>query len=107
MVRSFSMLLFFSVAACSPQTSSPQNNLATRGRSIYMAQCISCHAADPSQDGPVGPAVSGASRELLEARLLHRSYPPGYPPKRTTQIMQSFPHLEKEIPALEAFLVKR
>src|SRR5262249_34328311 len=55
------------LAGCSGQGGalSPE---AERGRQVYAAQCTSCHSSDPAQNGPLGPAVKGSSRELLEAR---------------------------------------
>jgi mono/diheme cytochrome c family protein len=58
-----------------------------RGRQVWLGQCVSCHNTDPSQAGPVGPAVKGSSLALLEARVLHAGYPPDYKPKRDTKIM--------------------
>src|SRR5207249_2798713 len=81
---------------CSQPSSDP---LAERGRQVYLAQCTQCHNADPAQDGAVGPAVKGASRELLEARILRGSYPPGYKPKRPTNVMPPQPAVAPEIPA--------
>ena len=75
-----------------------------RGRRIYMATCIACHNVDPSKDGAIGPAVTGASRELLEARILNASYPPNYIPKRKTALMPKQPQLAKDIPDLAAYL---
>ena len=75
-----------------------------RGRRIYMATCIACHNVDPSRDGAIGPAVTGASRELLEARILNASYPPNYTPKRKTALMPKQPQLAKDIPDLAAYL---
>ena len=75
-----------------------------RGRRIYMTVCIACHNPDPSKDGPIGPAVKGSSRELIEARVLSQTYPPGYTPKRKTQLMPKQPQLAKNIPDLAAFL---
>jgi len=86
---------------CSQPSSDP---LAERGRQVYLAQCTQCHNADPAQDGAVGPAVKGASRELLEARILRGSYPPGYKPKRPTNVMPPQPAVASEIPALAAYL---
>lgn len=77
---------------------------AGRGRAVYLAQCMPCHAADPAKDGPLGPAVKGASRALLEAKVLQAGYPPGYAPKRTTAVMAAQPHLEPSLPDLAAFL---
>jgi mono/diheme cytochrome c family protein len=75
-----------------------------RGRRVYMTVCISCHNPDPSKDGPIGPAIQGASRELLEARVLYQTYPPGYTPKRKTALMPKQPQLAKNIPDLAAYL---
>src|SRR2546425_8247446 len=52
---------------CGQPASDP---LVERGRQVYLAQCTQCHNPDPSQDGALGPAVKGSSRELLEARIL-------------------------------------
>jgi mono/diheme cytochrome c family protein len=89
------------VGGCS-QT--PTDPLAERGRQVYLAQCTQCHAVDPSQAGAVGPPVKGSSRELLEARILRGSYPPGYKPKRSTTVMPPQPSVAPEIPALAAYL---
>ncbi len=77
---------------------------AARGRTVYLAQCTACHATDPRQPGPVGPPVQGASRALLEARILHAGYPPGYTPKRSSAVMQAMPQLAPSIPDLAAYL---
>jgi mono/diheme cytochrome c family protein len=90
------------LAACSEQsTQSPE---AERGRQIYRAQCIACHDPDPTVAGPVGPPLKGASRELLEAKVLKGTYPPGYTPKRSTAIMPPQPSLGADVPYLAAFL---
>jgi len=78
--------------------------LAERGKSIYMSNCIACHNVDPSKDGSVGPAIAGSSAELVEARVMKAAYPEGYKPKRDTRVMVALPHLQKEIPALGAYL---
>lgn len=77
---------------------------AVRGKRVYMGTCIQCHNSDPSKDGPVAPAVKGASEALIEARILHRAYPPGYTPKRKTTTMPAFPYLKSAIADLAAFL---
>ncbi len=76
----------------------------SRGKQVYLAQCISCHNPDPSKAGPLGPPVKGSSRELLEARVVRGTYPPGYTPKRDSAIMKPLPHLASAIPDLAAFL---
>lgn len=75
-----------------------------RGRAVFVANCVACHSNDPSRDGPIGPAVKGSSKELLEARVLSTNYPAGYKPKRPTKVMPQFPFLKEEIPYLAAYL---
>jgi mono/diheme cytochrome c family protein len=75
-----------------------------RGKQVWLAQCVVCHGLDPAKDGPVGPAVKGASRELLDARVLHAAYPPGYKPKRETKVMPARPDLVATIPDLAVYL---
>ena len=50
------------------------------------------------------PAVKGASEDLLRAKVLQGTYPPGYTPKRPTKVMQPMPQLPNESPALAAYL---
>jgi mono/diheme cytochrome c family protein len=91
------------LAACSGGSSglSPE---AERGRQVYLAQCTACHSSDPGQNGPLGPAVRGSSRDLLEARILRGTYPPGYTPKRPSAVMQPMPQLQGSIDDLAAYL---
>jgi mono/diheme cytochrome c family protein len=91
------------LAACSEQPS-PGGPSAERGRQIYLAQCIACHNSDPALAGPLGPPVKNSSREVLEAKVLRGTYPPGYTPKRPTTLMPPQPALEPEIPNLAVFL---
>jgi len=77
---------------------------AARGRAVYLSQCTACHASDPAKNGPLGPAIKGSSRALLEAKVLRGSYPPGYRPKRNTAVMPPQPQLTPAIPDLDAFL---
>ena len=51
-----------------------------------------------------GPSVQGASRALLEAKVVHGSYPPGYAPKRPTRVMPPMPHLTPDLAALAEHL---
>jgi mono/diheme cytochrome c family protein len=91
------------LAACSGNAT-PGSEAAARGRDVYLGYCVSCHAQDPARDGPLGPAVKGSSEELLRARVLHGTYPPGYTPKRPSAVMQPLPQLESKIPDLAAYL---
>ncbi len=94
--------LALGLAACSG--GAELSDAARRGRGVYAANCTACHAANPAADGPLGPAVAGSSRELLEARLVHGTYPPGYTPKRETAVMAALPHLADSIDDLAAYL---
>jgi mono/diheme cytochrome c family protein len=96
------LLLGATLGACSGQeTLSPE---AERGRQVYLAQCSACHSPDPAKDGPLGPAIKGASRALLEARLLRGGYPPGYTPKRPSAVMQPMPQVAGSLDDLAAYL---
>ena len=89
------------LVGCERQKLSPE---AERGRLVYNSQCTACHAFDPSQPGAVGPEIKGSPRGLLEAKVLHGIYPPGYRPKRATRVMPPQPQLAPDLPALAAYL---
>jgi mono/diheme cytochrome c family protein len=95
--------LVVTLAGCS-DPGAPRDPAAERGRQIFLAQCIACHNADPSLPGAVGPPVLGSSQDLLAAKLLKGTYPPGYTPKRPTTLMPLQPGLEPDVPNLAAFL---
>ena len=80
------------------------NDAASRGKQVYLAECIACHHSDPAKDGPLGPPVKGSSQKLLEAKVLRGAYPPGYTPKRATALMPPIPKLAPQIANLAAFL---
>lgn len=101
---SFVLMLGACTQDSNPSTKTSQGGDASRGRGIYFASCIACHNRDPSKDGPLGPAIAGSSKDLLEARLLRATYPPGYTPKRKTKAMPAQPYLKTAIPHLVAFL---
>lgn len=104
-----SLVLFTAGLGCTKKSAplvtemSPEQ-LVARGKAIYQLNCITCHNPDPVKEGVLGPIVRGSNRDLLEARILRGVYPVDYKPKRDTQQMPPLPHLEKEIPALEAYL---
>jgi mono/diheme cytochrome c family protein len=97
------LLVAAAIAGCSGQGGSLSPE-AERGRQVYAGQCTSCHSSDPAKDGPVGPAVKGSSRELLEARVVRGAYPPGYAPKRPSAVMQPMPQLAGSLDDLAAYL---
>lgn len=107
--RSLLYFVLLLAGACSQEPGTPTQTArapdANRGRSIYLSNCAACHhSSDPSRDGPVGPAIQGSTRDLLEARVLKGTYPPDYKPKRKTALMPAQPYLKSAIPDLAAFL---
>ena len=79
---------------------------AQRGRATYMNVCVACHNANPALDGALGPNLVGATRELIEWRVVRGAYPPGYRPKRASNAMPAFPHLADKIDDLAAFVAE-
>jgi mono/diheme cytochrome c family protein len=92
------------VACSEGETVAREDPAVARGRTVYASVCTACHNADPNRDGSLGPANAGASRELLEAKLLRGEYPPGYAPKRPSNVMPRFENLAGSIDDLAAFL---
>ena len=99
------LLSVFLITSCSKNGSDrPLSALESRGKASYMSNCIACHNQDPRLVGSVGPDIAGSSLELITARVIHQSYPPGYLPKRKSGLMPILPFLENDIPALHAYL---
>lgn len=84
----------------------PVPDAAARGKVTYMNVCIACHAADPGEDGILGPAIADASLELLEAKVLRGEYPKGYEPKRAGATMPNYAYVAEQLPDLQAFLAE-
>ncbi len=101
-VKALALCVFF--GGCGGGSEQPAGPNADRGRRLYLANCVVCHNREPSKDGPTGPAIAGSSETLLRYRVLSRSYPPGYVPKRKSSAMPTYPHLKKAIPDLAAYL---
>lgn len=93
------------VAETPPETSPA---LVAQGKIIYESNCISCHNKNPSEKGSVGPAQAHTPWEVVKVKVVTGRYPealpPGYTPARTTKAMRAFPKLEKDLPALWAYL---
>ena len=75
-----------------------------KGRMVYFANCVSCHNNNPKKPGSIGPEVYGVSIDVLTQKIVSGKYPENYRPKRTSKIMPSMPHLNKEILNLHAFI---
>lgn len=89
---------------CAQEETVDLSEAAQRGKRIYQNVCIACHHGDPNLDGPVGPANAGASRELVEAKVIRGEYPPGYAPKRPGAVMPKFEFLADSVDDLTAYL---
>lgn len=88
-------------------SAAPQlSEAAQRGKTVYNGLCIACHNPNPALDGSLGPANAHASRALIESKVLHGEYPPGYAPKRPSRAMPSFPHLAGSVDDLTAWLAE-
>ena len=94
------------MSACGEKAEEVTGPDPARGRRLYLATCIVCHNTDPSKPGSQGPPVKGSSLELLEAKVLHKRYPPDYKPQRTTKAMPNYPQLRRRIPDIAAYLAQ-
>ncbi len=92
------------LSACNRKDSAPADPVLAKGKALYFTHCIACHNANPAVDGTLGPAVKGSGLDLLEARVLEGTYPPGYTPKRDTKIMRKLPLTKEDVAKLHAFL---
>ena len=79
-----------------------------RGRKLYMANCIACHNKDPNKKGAIGPEMTDAPLEVMTSKVMTSEYPKvlpkGFIPKRKTHSMRKIPKLEKDIPAIHAWV---
>lgn len=101
-------LTLFLIFGCNQKQTSnrspEEERLYLQGKKVYMTVCVTCHNTDPKLDGPIGPSNYGSSLELLSSKVLKGKYPPGYKPKRETQLMPPFEEHAKDIEALHVFL---
>ena len=113
----FALLLIMLVSNCekkrSEQVEADQKQLNNtvalttdieKGKMVYFANCVSCHNNNPKKPGSIGPEVYGVSIDVLTQKIVSGKYPENYKPKRTSKIMPSLPHLNKEILNLHAFI---
>ena len=92
------------LSACNRKDAASADPAVSKGKALYFTHCIACHSANPAVDGTLGPAIKGSGLDLLKARVLQGTYPPGYTPKRETKIMRRLPLTEADVEALHAFL---
>jgi mono/diheme cytochrome c family protein len=91
------------LSACD-RKEAPSDPRVAKGLAVYASNCTACHNRNPALEGTLGPAVAGSSLDLLKARVIHGTYPPGYTPKRETRIMQKLPLTEGDVEAIHAYL---
>ena len=75
-----------------------------KGRMVYFANCVSCHNNNPKKPGSICPEVYRVTIDVLTQKIVYGKYPENYRPKRSSKIMPSMPHLNKEISNLHAFI---
>jgi mono/diheme cytochrome c family protein len=103
-IASFACAVLLGAAVASACAKPRELSAADRGEVVYRTNCISCHDRDPNLPGPIGPAIADASRSLLDARVLHGTYPPGYTPRLKTHTMRALPWLDGHVDDLAAYL---
>jgi mono/diheme cytochrome c family protein len=94
------IFLCLAMLGCGPRELTP----AQRGEVVYRTNCASCHNRNPNLPGWLGPALAGSSHALIEDRVLHLTYPPGYVPKQNTHKMRALPWLNGHVDDLTAYL---
>ena len=98
--------LFFSLisSACAQA----DRALIQRGALLYKSNCIQCHNKDPNLKGPIGPEMVDAPLEVMTSKIMTGGYPTvlpqGYVPKRRSKAMKKIPKLQKDIPAIYAWV---
>jgi len=111
--RTFGSLLAFAALACGDSSDGASGNgaeldaeaaLIARGKHYYDNVCIACHNGNPTVDGTLGPALAGASLDVIQAKVMRGEYPEGYTPKRDTGTMPRFQYLEPELEGIAAYL---
>jgi mono/diheme cytochrome c family protein len=80
------------------------DEVAARGKTVYENVCTACHNRNPRENGALGPAIAGASQELLEAKVLRAEYPPGYAPKLPSTTMPKYEYLAGSLRDIAAYL---
>ena len=82
--------------------------LLDKGKRLYLANCIQCHNRDPNLKGSMGPEVVDAPLEVMYSKVMTGLYPAklpaGFVPKRKSRAMRKIPKLEKDIPAIHAWV---
>jgi mono/diheme cytochrome c family protein len=80
-------------------------NASTDG-ALYKTRCISCHNANPSKPGAIGPDIADSSLELITLKTQKREYPKNYKPKRKTRIMPRIILSENQLKDIYNYIAK-
>jgi mono/diheme cytochrome c family protein len=100
--------LFFILCLLAMNSLRAEDELLKRGRRLYISNCISCHNKDPNIKGAIGPELMDAPIEVMTSKIMTGGYPnplpKGFTPKRKTKAMRKMPKLEKDIPAIYAWI---
>lgn len=79
-----------------------------KGKLLYLSNCIQCHNKDPNMKGSLGPEMVDAPLSVMTSKVMTGVYPAvlpaGFTPKRTSKVMRKIPKLEKDIPAIFAWV---
>lgn len=82
--------------------------LLDKGKKLYMANCIACHNKDPNLKGSIGPELVDAPLSVMTSKVMTGAYPTvlpaGFVPKRKTKAMKKITKLQKDIPAIHAWV---
>ena len=79
-----------------------------KGKEIYLSTCIKCHNKDPNVKGAIGPELTDAPLEIMQAKVATGRYPdvlpPGFVPKRKTKQMIKQPQALADVPSIHAYV---
>lgn len=79
-----------------------------KGKRLYLSNCIQCHNKDPNLKGSLGPEMIDAPLSIMTAKVMTGVYPAvlpaGFVPKRKSKAMRKIPRLQKDIPAIHAWV---
>lgn len=79
-----------------------------KGKEIYLSTCIKCHNKDPNVKGAIGPEVTDAPLEIMQAKVATGRYPDvlpeGFVPKRKTKQMIKQPQVLADVPSIHAYV---
>lgn len=99
---------FLSSLLFSNSVFSADQALVEKGKRLYLSHCIQCHNRDPNLKGSLGPEVIDAPLSVMTSKIMTGAYPAvlplGFVAKRKSKAMKKIPKLQKDIPAIYAFI---